>query len=395
VITQEMNPSLSCPQTSCAPTSFERRTELRAGGAAYDSRLSGLWVTNGNKLACIDVGGCKYLCYRADMPLPSTTTKVWCTGLAYVDSGAKGSNAASPGWLFASYSDGSIGRLDVSSCSVTAQFCKFSVSGVTIGGLASDDVTGHLFVGTTSTDGANVVYVTAIDPTSTVPRPWGKAICSFTPTNCSSTSKLGPIEGLAYNSHTKVLYITDGKQTSYAEVTGAPTSCAITHVGCCPLKVDTAGDTFSGICLRPPPAASDGNSCTGGGCNKCDSVMIASTVGDAVLGNPAFAMALWNAPSDTETIALAVNAGGCTSPGINLGHCGNVLVPLLPSPIVFVFGVPPVSGTCDRNLLLPVPLPLNTRSSGVPYSFQFLVRCGGKPEGFGLSNCVTFWVTSQ
>ncbi len=116
VIQQEINPALQCPQRQCTATGFEKQTLTGAGGSAYDSRLRGLWITNGRDLACIDVTGCKFLCNPAKIPLPmgGGGGLPWCTGLAYVDSGALGTSAASPGWLFASYNTGHIGRLDVS-----------------------------------------------------------------------------------------------------------------------------------------------------------------------------------------------------------------------------------------------------------------------------------------
>lgn len=57
IVLQFMNPQLRCAQTACNVT-FERQTLAGAGGAAYDSRLGGLWVSNGLQLACINVTTC-------------------------------------------------------------------------------------------------------------------------------------------------------------------------------------------------------------------------------------------------------------------------------------------------------------------------------------------------
>ena len=53
VITQEINPALKCPQSECN-VMFEKQTLAGAGGSAYDGRLRGLWISNGQDLACVD-----------------------------------------------------------------------------------------------------------------------------------------------------------------------------------------------------------------------------------------------------------------------------------------------------------------------------------------------------
>ncbi|MHC4852050.1 MAG: hypothetical protein ACYTKC_02935 [Planctomycetota bacterium] len=397
VIRQEINPALKCPQQECTPV-FEKQTLTQAGGSAYDSRLRGLWITNGLSLSCVDTTGCKLLCDPVNIPLPPTTAQAWCTGLAYVDSGARGSPAGSPGWLFASYNTGHIGRLDVSACSIKAQFCKFSVNDVTIGGLATNDVKRLLFIGTTSATGANTIHVARIDPTVAIPQPWCTPICQFVPPDCTSTAKLGPIQGLAYDACRDMLYITDGKQTTYGVVSVNATSCSIKQAGCCPLVVNTAGDTYTGLCLQPHREEPVGKSCTAPGCNDCSEVMEAVMVGDAVLGNPTFGFALRNAPSNTDAIAFAANIGGCTSPGVNLGYCANIRVPVfgLPLPLTVLFiGIPPTAGTCGRNFTLPAPLPLNPVLCGNTYSFQWVIQCNGNPSNFGVTNCVSFRVSGS
>ena len=393
-----MNPALKCPQRECKAT-FEKQTLGGAGGSAYDSRLRGLWITNGESLACVDVTLCKFLCNPVKIPLPPVAAgvKAWCTGLAYVDSGALNTSAASPGWLFASYNTGHIGRLDVSKCAIRSQFCRLSVTGVVIGGLATNDVRRLLYIGTVTTAGANVIHVARIDPTITRPQPWCRPFCNFVPPACTSTSKLGPIQGLAHDACHDMLYITDGRQTTYGVVTVSTAgACSIKHVDCCPLTVNIAGDSFTGICIRPEPEISTGASCTRPACQNCSAVMRAVLVGDAVLGNPAFGFGLRNAPSNTSAVAFAANVGACTSPGLNLGICANIRVPLGPvPPLVLIFGVPGAAGTCNFNFTLPAPLPLNSGLCGRNYSFQWVVGCKGNPANFGITNCVTFRISGS
>ncbi len=393
VIQQEMNPALRCPQSSCNLV-FEKQTLTRAGGSAFDGRLPGLGISNGRDLTCIDSSSCKLLCPTAKIPLPpvGAGVKVWCTGLAFVDSGALGSTAAAPGWLFASYNTGHIGRLR----DTTAQFCKLSVTGVTIGGLATDDVKRLLFIGTVSSTGANVIHVARIDPTVASPQPWCSPFCSFPAPTCTSTSKLGPITGLAHDSCRNMLFITDGKQTTYGVVTAGATSCSIQHVDCCLLGSNAAGDSFTGLCVQPDPTESLGTSCALSGCQGCGPVMRAALTGAAVLGNPSFGFELRNAPSNTTALAFAANVGACSSPGLSLGFCAPVRVPFGPAPpLVLIFGVPGSVGTCNFNVRLPTGLPLDRELCGFTFSFQWVIGCTGIPNNFGVTNCISFRVSGS
>jgi len=395
VMRQFMNPQLKCIQTSCK-LAFEKQTLAGAGGSAYDSRLGGLWITNGLSLACVDVATCKFLCPAVNIPLPPLSLqKPWCTGLAYVDSGALKSNAAAPGWLFASYNTGDIARIDVIGCKLKATFCKASglPAGYKIGGLATDDVQRFLYVGASNGSGGHIITIARIDPTPASATPWCSPFCRIVPPGCTTTTPLGPIQGLAHDSCKRTIFVTDGKQTLFGLVVNPTGRCSITQLGCCPLTVNTTGDTYTGLCLRPTPAISSGSSCTLPSCNNCSAVMRATLVGDANLGNPAFGLGLRNAPSNSDAAAFALNVGTCTSPGANFGYCATVRVPLAPAPLILLFfGLPGASGTCNRNLTVPAPLPLDTAICGQPFSFQWVVRCPPtlvSLGNFGITNCLT------
>ncbi len=405
VMRQFMNPQLQCLQSSCNLT-FEKRTLTNAGGSAYDSRLGGLWITNGLTIACVDVATCKFLCTTQNIPLPPLSLqRPWCTGLAYVDSGALGSSATSPGWLFASYNTGDIARIDTSNCALKATFCKAGglPTGYSIGGLATDDVKRFLYVGasaTTSTGVSHIITVARIDPTPSSSTPWCTPFCRIVPPGCTSSSPLGPIQGLAHDACKSMLFVTDGKQTLWGLVLfSASGACSLTQLGCCPLNVGTSGDTYTGICLRPTPATSSGQSCTLPACNSCGTVMQAALVGEATIGNPAFGLGLRNAPSNSDAAAFALNAGTCTSPGANLGYCATVRVPLVPAPLVLLFfGLPAVGGTCSRNLTIPAPLPVNASLCGQRFAFQWAVRCpasASAPSNFGITDCLTATVSGS
>ncbi len=403
VVRQVMSPQARCPQRTCK-LSFEKPAGNRAGGSAYDSRLGGLWITNGLSLACVDTTTCKYLCTPVKMPLPFLTIqRPWCTGLAYVDSGALKSTATGTSWLFASYNTGDFALIQVSGCKISARFCRVSglPSGYVMGGLATDDVQRYLYIGASNNSGGHIILMARIDPTATNAGPFCKPFCSIKVPACSSTSALGPIQGLAHDGCKRMIFVTDGKQTVYGLVSlTASGTCSITRLGCCPLSVNTAGDTYTGLCLQPTPATSHGKSCTQPSCNACSSVMQAALAGDATLGNPAFGLGLRNAPSNTDAAAFAANIGACTNPGVNMGLCAAVRVPLGPLPpiVLLFFGLPSTTGTCGRNLTVPAPLPLTPALCGRPFSFQWVVRCRptpNSPAGFGITNCLTFSVSGS
>jgi hypothetical protein len=93
--------------------------------------------------------------------------------------------------------------------------------------------------------------------------------------------------------------------------------------------------------------------------------------------------------------AIAIGLGPCTSPGLPLGFCTNVLVALnTPGPLVFFFGPPPApppSCNATRKLLLPIPVSKNLCNFQI--SFQWVVGCKGTPAGNGMTNCQTLRIT--
>jgi hypothetical protein len=198
-----------------------------------------------------------------------------------------------------------------------------------------------------------------------------------------------------------MIFITDGRQTVYGLVALSATgACGITRLGCCPLTVNSAGDTYTGICFQPTPPVSLGKPCTLPSCNACAGVMQAATAGDPTLGNPAFGLGLRNAPSNTDAAAFAANVGTCTNPGLNMGFCATMRVPLGPPPaiVLLFFGLAPGPGACGRNLTIPAPLPLNPAICGRPFSFQWVVRCPPTPigpAGYGITNCLTFQISGS
>ena len=373
----------NCAYKRCVPASFERQVVTHAGGYAYDSRIQGTWTTNGLLLANVDPwgGNCQYICKPVKIPLPPVSgTKMFATGLAFCDSGALNSTGAiGPGYLFVSYNNGYIARMDVSRCTVKPKFCKVTVpTGHTIAGLATDDVNRRLFIGMTSVVGGNLIFVSDLD------KNWCQPLCKAQPTACSSTQSLGPLTGLAFDPCRQALYVTDGVFTTRYAVASKP-SCQLKAAGCC----KRTGDPFTGLCLLPRRDIHNvGKSCTIPKCEACPT-MRAELAGDPVLGNPYFGLALRNAPNKTTTAILAAGIGACNPIGVGLGFCETIKIAL--PPITIFYAVAPITTAgCNRNITLPWQVPINQGLCGLKVSFQWLVVCQGNPTGHGVTNCIDF-----
>lgn len=372
----------NCALKRCIPSNFEKQVARHAGGSAYDSRLRGVWNTNGFLLANIEPysGNCKYICPPQKIPLPPVPgIRHYATGLAYVDSGPlSASGAVGPGWLFASYNSNYIARIDVKRCSVAAKFCKIALpTGSVIAGLATDDVRRRLYIGVVQSNGVNLILVSDLDNN------WCTPICKVVPPVCNSATPMGPLTGLAFDPCHRTLYLTDGRVTT--EYVISTTNCQLRPRKCC----RNTGDPFTGLCLLPHTDIHNlGRSCTTRSCEFCPT-MRAELLGDPVLGNPYFGLALRNAPNKTSTAILAIGLGACTNPGINLGFCANIRVPF--PPILNFFPTAPIAANgCNRNLNVPWMVPLNPNLCGLRLSFQWLVVCKGNPQGIGVTNCVDF-----
>jgi hypothetical protein len=318
------------------------------------------------------------------MPLPPVPTqKHYATGLAYCDSGALTTKNA-PGWLFVSYISGFIARMEVSKCTVKPSFCQIALpAGAVIAGLATDDVNRRLFIGVVEASGANLILVSDLD------KDWCNPICKVVPPDCSTTMRLGPLSGLAFDPCRQTLFITDGRSTTRYAV-AKPPQCQIKPIGCCP----AVGDPFTGLCFLPNyDLHSVGRSCTVKTCDSCPT-MLAGLIGEPHLGNPNFGIALQNAPNKSSTAVLAVGLGACGTPGVDLGFCGNIRIAL--PPVISFFPLTPMAlNGCNRNVVLPWPVPVNQNLCGLKVSFQWLVVCQGNPTGHGVTNCVDFTVAGS
>lgn len=110
--------------------------------------------------------------------------------------------------------------------------------------------------------------------------------------------------------------------------------------------------------------------------------------------NGAGRVGLRNAPSNTSLAILAIGFGPCTSPGINLGFCNNLLVSFAaPGPLTVFIPTPAAGGTCGLNLNVPLSIPVNKALCNFRLSFQWVVGC--RPSGTGVTNCRGFTIVGD
>jgi hypothetical protein len=369
--------SFDCQVERCDPA-FPATTLRTAGGTAYDAILGAVWVTNGAVLGAFEARGCRAVCAPRPVPLPAT---VAATGLAVNERARVMVITDSANVIHQFPLACPLGPRNAG-CDVSALL----PAGHVLGGVATDDVNDHVLYAAsafTATNPNNVIFVArrgnACQPHCRIPVP-----------NCG-TAPLGPITGLAFDPCASVIWATDGVQTVGLRYDAAP-PCQATAVQCCRLPPAVA-QRFVGLCVEPSSATPEGRSCQNGACPSCP-LMAHTAIGDAALGNPAFALELSGAPANAQAW-LVVGAGACAPSGPLLPPiCGPILVPLRPAPVVV--GPVPTGGTvgCTGSALVRVPIPLDRSYCGAVLSSQFLGLCTTGPAfGTFVSNCLGWAVT--
>ena len=100
-------------------------------------------------------------------------------------------------------------------------------------------------------------------------------------------------------------------------------------------------------------------------------------------------------PANTTAAILGIGVGGCVSPGLNLGFCGNITISPTP-PLIFGVKVLSGLGTCSGHAEFGLPVGLESKFCGLTISAQWVVACRGKQSvGYGVSNCVAAQLTSN
>ncbi|MGE3880729.1 MAG: hypothetical protein AB7I19_16840 [Planctomycetota bacterium] len=358
----------SCPMGAIIPPA---PTPL-AGGVAHDASDGGTWITNGNLLVKIDMRAqCVPLCPPQAMPLTPGAT--FATGLAFSEASQT---------LWASYDNNTIARLGVAGCAVNlAGFCAAPTAlNHMITALATDDVQGTVYYGTTPLAGATTVFgVVQVAPMTAPCTP----ICRFGIPDCTG-ALLGRMLGLGFDPCQNGLFGTDGGQLSGVRVV----NCAVVGpLGCCPAA---AASPIIGLDVLPSHAVRMGLSCTQGACPSCPA-MRHDTIGDPTIGNPSFALTLQNAPASSVAILVLSIGSHCTPPGFAFFFCGPLLTP---PPFTTVGGFPTGGGAgCTGGVIFPLALPANPALCGIPMSSQWVGFCSPAvaTDNF-VSNCLSWTI---
>ena len=345
--------------------------------------------------------------------------------MACVESGA---GKGGPSWLFVSWMSNHISKIEVSKTSAgkwtfVTKHCLFrndvSNTQCKIAGLAADDEGRKLLVATSCfaprTGFKTTVHVTNMDAVDWCVRTGYFRFPILDPKNAGPLSSSNPIcpnlgwndqtliKGLAYDSCQDRLYLTDGLKIVYGKL---PIDAAGTRVGvivknskganvrifqiegCCALSLRS--QEYTGLSIYPNKK-SVGTSCVTAPCNSC-SKMRAGTIGDAILGNPDFALSVTNAPGNWTTLALGIGVGSCSTKGIPLGFCGTIKLPLAATAL-FLFQNPgPVAAGCAGGRVVKTgTIPSQPSLCGLKLSTQWVVECrSSSGVGAGVTNCHEF-----
>lgn len=345
-----------------------------AGGAAYNGRNESEWTTDGLIMVETRINGCQVICRAPAMRTLGAAS--FASGLEICPGlGQMFQLESLPGAAM-------IHVWNIAVCPPVAMMaCQFPLPSPahTAGAVAIDDANGHIFYAASifgAGGPANVILGALLANPCNI-------VCTI-PVQACNTAPMGPIRGMCFDECRQTMYVTDGNQTLSLRRTG-PAPCAFVPVQCCNNSPATGPYAWVGIDVEPQHARPVGASCLGPNCTPCPAMTL-GTVGDPVLGNPTFQLALSGAPVPS-VLALAVSPGACVLPGLPV-LCGlwypNIGTTLF-FPIVPVAGAAPCQGTAT----VPLPIPKNYALCGAPLCFQGVIACvSATGTGFGLTNAV-------
>lgn len=338
------------------------------GGTAVDMRRGGVWVTNGVRVAMVDADSCTVMCPPFTPVVGGTIT-----GLAMHEPS---------GNVYALTTAGSLYTISATCPWQVITRCPLSQvipTGWVAAGLAISDPGNHIFIAAAdpASPGSATVFVTNITNPCT-------PICRIPASRCGSVA-MGVPTGAAFDPCTNMLYVTDGRFTT--EIRVAVANCQFTFARCCP-NSNPNNDPYIGLCVLPTPSTSTGRGCTQAPCAACTPTHTVSTM--PYPGNPAFNLALANAPANSIGYLL-MGQGPCQAVGIPFSCDALRTIPLWGA-----FGPIAMGGAagCTGAGNLPIGIPNNYGLCGLQVATQWAVFCSGF-AGTGLSNCVTWTISGS
>ncbi|MEZ5988942.1 MAG: hypothetical protein R3F30_07420 [Planctomycetota bacterium] len=347
-------------------------TNQGIGGAAYDPVTRFVWISDGATIAAYPMSAkCLLLC---SMKASLMDSSAQVAGLTIdVENRVLWHLETKPGYF-------GLLPYDLKTCPPTPMKggCTYTLSNTreAAGGVAYDQVRKLMYV-STSFPGI-VGYLSTLRVLTAT---GCKEICNFGQSTCDTRTQAA-VSGLAYENCTQTLLATDGTNTrSYVLVD--PLKCSFKVGNCCTKSGTTV---YHGIAIIPGwTAKAFGSSCTGKGCASCNSMVLATSGGDAAMGNKAFQLEWTGAPTGSAG-AIFVSPGGCTK-GLQLPFlCGTFHPSLSGGPLLL--GAIALTGTtqCAASGSLPLPLPVDASLCDIYLCMQGVLVCQG--GGLGLTHAL-------
>ncbi len=360
----------------CATADIGIPAAPHAGGLAYDGTDKAFWYTQGTRLFQISLDGCERLCAAATERTLGGDTLT--TGLAYSEARRTLYELESIPGVAAFHA------LSTVRCPpAPTGSCRFALptDRHLAGAIAIDQRNGVVYYAASIFDPAaaspqNVILGAQLTSPCDI-------VCRFPVTSCGRVS-LGAIRGMAYDDCDGTLYVTDGSQTTILR-RGSLRPCDFTAVGCCDLGPTRAA--WFGLDIEAIHADGVGRGCSDASCPRCTPTL--SAVGDPVVGNAGFALAIEDGPAGGRAF-LGFNVGGCVPQRFPF-LCG----PFYPNAQNVIFEpVGTLQGTmgqpCSGRALYRIPVPVDYALCGGALCFQGLIFCPstGIPPGTALTNAL-------
>ncbi len=378
--TQDADASCQSAKALCNGVLWPAATN--GGGSAYDPRHFSLWSSDGQRLEEWLLGSCKKLCTVKPMIQYRGS---YITGLAMADE-------ERILWQLESQ-PGAYGLLpyDARKCPPVPLrggcVQKLSNPRGIAGGLAYDEVRKLLYYAISEPGFTGYISTLYVAPAA-----MGKAcapICKLSLKSCRVG--WGAITGLAYDSCTQRLYITDGTETKILLAIN-PAKCQWKDLSCC--KKQSSG-RWMGLAVIPGWSQSaKGKPCIGKGCAFCPKLDLRLVGGDPSLGNRDFGIAVTGGPLNSFGL-LVLGSGPCTQ-GLRLPFfCGALYPALAPlPPLLFPAAALTGSTQCSGSTTVPLPVPVIPSLCRQSFCAQWLVFCGSTSAS-GLSQAVQFQFTGS
>lgn len=345
-----------------------------AGGLAYNPRKRTVWYSTGPFLIEQGIEDCALVCRAPAAPVLGPLSTVSGLDLA-VATGVLFQIETVPGVL-------ALHQWNIAACPpLPGPVCQLLLPTPQhlAGGVAIDQQNGMIFYAASVFAGgppANVLLGAMLGNPCNI-------VCRL-PLPACGPLPLGPITALAYDECRQSLYVSDGAQTLTLRRT-ALGPCDFQPVLCCPTSPAVGPYGWVGFDVEADHPQQVGASCFGAGCVACPNMELRA-LGDAVIGNPMFALQLDQGPVG-NLMALAVAPGGCAVPGLPV-LCGQWHPDLGTS--IFLPFAPIVGGApCQGQATVPLPIPADYSLCGGALCFQGVIVClTSAPPGLGLTNAV-------